>query len=206
MNDTSNESAAPLGSTTKGRLEFARGADNVTVRADYSTTDLYHARFEGTAPDVFVEDGTVRIEYSQAWRPRDWRRHSANVALTSAVPWEVEVRGGAARIDADLSGLRLKSFEIDGGVHDVEVTLPEPSGTVSIRVEGGANSLRIRRPRGVQARLHVEGGASKLAFDEQRLGAVRGDTTLGSSGHAGATDRYEITITGGANDVSVLDG
>ena len=206
MNKTRNEFAAPLGSAAAGRLEFGRGAENVTIRAGTSTDDLYRARFEGTAPDVRVEDGTVRIEYPHTWRPRDWRRHSADVALTAAVPWEVEVRGGAARISADLGGLRLKSFEIDGGVHDVELTLPEPSGTVSIRVEGGANSLRISRPRGVPARLHVGGGASRLAFDEQRLGAVGGETTLESSGHAGAADRYEITITGGANDVSVLDG
>ena len=48
------------------------------------------------------------------------------------------------------------------------------------------------------------GGASKLAFDDQRLGAVGAEATLESGSYAGATDRYEITVTGGANDVSVL--
>jgi len=40
----------------------------------------------------------------------DSRRHSEEVTLNAAVPWEVEVRGGAARVEADLGGLELTSF------------------------------------------------------------------------------------------------
>ena len=206
MNKATNEFAAPLGSATAGRLEFARGAGNVSIRAGASTDDLYHARFEGTAPDVRVEDGAVTVDYPRIWFLPDWGRHSADIVLNEAVPWSLEVRGGAARIYADLSGLRLDSFEIDGGVSDVDLTLPEPSGTVSVHIEGGASSVRVRRPEGVAARLLVAGGARNLALDAQRLGAVGGDTALESGDYAGATDRYEITITGGANDVSVLYG
>jgi len=203
MNDARNEFAVPLGSATTGRLEFVRGAYNLTIHPDASTADLYHARFEGTAPDIHVEDGTVRVEYPRTWNPLDWREHSADIVLNAAVPWEVEVRG-ASEIKADLSGLRLESFGIDGGAHNVELTLPEPSGTVSIRIKGGANNLKVRRPGGAATRLHVGSGASKLVLDSQRLGAVGGETTLESGRYAGATDRYEITITGGANNVSVL--
>lgn len=206
MNKAKNEFAAPLGSATAGRLEFARGAANVTVRAGASTDDLYRARFEGTAPDIRVEDGAVTIDYPRGWRLPDWGGHSADIVLNGAVPWSLQARGGAARIDADLSGLRLDSFEIGGGVSDVELTLPEPSGTVSVRIEGGASSVRVRRPKGVAARLRVAGGARELVLDAQRLGAAGGDTTLESGGYAGATDRYEITVTGGANDTSVLGG
>lgn len=203
MNDARNEFAAPLGSATTGRLEFVRGAYNATIRADALATDLYRARFEGTAPDVRAEDGTVRVEFPRTWNPLDWRGHSVEIVLNAAVPWGVNVRG-ASEIKADLSGLRLEYFEMDGGAHNVELTLPEPSGTVLIRIEGGAKNLSVRRPEGVAARLQVGRGASKLAFDGQRLGAVGGETTLESPGYAGTMDRYEITITGGANDVSVL--
>lgn len=204
MNDARNDFVAPLGAATTGRLEFVRGAYNLTIHPDASTADLYCASFEGTAPDVRVEDGTVRVEYSRTWNPLDWRRHSADIALNAAVPWGVEVRGGASEIKADLSGLRLESFEIDGGAHNVELTLPEPSGSVSIRIEGGANILSVRRPGGVATRVHVENGASKLALDNQRLGAVGGEVSLESHDYAGATNRYEVVVTGGANNVSVL--
>jgi len=71
MNDARNEFAAPLGSATNGRLEFARGADNLTIHADTSTADLYRARFEGIAPDVRAEDGTVKVDYPRVWNPLD---------------------------------------------------------------------------------------------------------------------------------------
>ena len=206
MNDVRNEFSAPLGSVTAGRLKFVRGADDLTINAGTSTADLYRARFDGNAPDIRVEDGTIRVEYSRSWRPLDWRSRHADVALNAAVPWAFEVRGGAARIDADLSRLRLEAFEIDGGASEVEMTLPEPSDTVRVRIHGGANNIKVRRPRGVAMRLHVGGGATNLVLDGQRLGAVGGDTNLESSGHAGGKGRYEIIITGGANDVSVLDG
>jgi len=204
MNDTKNEFADPLGSAATGRLEFVRGAYNATIRADALATDLYRARFEGTAPDVRAEDDTVRVEYPRDWRSLDWRRHSADIALNAAVPWGLVVRGGASEIKADLSGLRLESFEIDGGAHNVELTLPEPSGTISIRIEGGANNLKVRRPGNTAARVLVEGGASKLALDNQHLDAVGGEMTLESGSYTGATNRYEITIIGGSNSVSVL--
>src|SRR3712207_9585452 len=57
------EFTAPLGSVKSGRLIFASGASWVTVRADPSLADLYHARFEDRAPRVRAEDGTVTIRY-----------------------------------------------------------------------------------------------------------------------------------------------
>ncbi len=201
MNEARNEFAAPLGLATAGRLEFTRGADKVTIHADASMDDLYQARFEGAAPDVRVEDGAVRVEYPWAWNPLDWRRHSADIVLNAAVPWGVEARG-ASEVKANLSELRLESFEINGGAHNVELMLPEPSGVVSIRIEGGADNLKVRRPGGVAARAHVEGGVSKLTLDNQHLGAVGGETALESGSYTDATDRYGITITGGASDTS----
>ena len=41
-----------------------------------------------------------------------------------------------------------------------------------------------------------------MALDGQRLGAIGGETGWRAR-YAGATDRYEIFITGGANNVAV---
>jgi hypothetical protein len=57
------EFIAPLGSLRSGRLVFASGASRVTVRTDPSMANLYRARFEGRAPRVEAEDGTVTIRY-----------------------------------------------------------------------------------------------------------------------------------------------
>jgi hypothetical protein len=85
----------------------------------------------------------------------------------------------------------------------VEVTLPTPSGTVPVRFLGGASNVAIHRPEGVAARVRVDGGSTNLAFDEQRFGALGGEVSLRSLEYEGDSDRYDITITGGASNVAI---
>lgn len=193
----------PLGSITHGRLQFTRGAANVTLRVDYSMGDLYRARFDGPPPEVHAQDGAVTIRYPRTFHPFDWRNRTAEVTLNPAIPWQIEFHGGLSRLDADLSVLELGSFEVTGGASGVAVTLPRPSGTVSVRVSGGASDVSIHRPEGVAARIRVGRGVSKLAFDEQRFGAIGGETRLQTIDYDGAADRYDLEVTGGASKLSI---
>ncbi len=117
-----NHFTAPLGSTTGGRLEFVRGAANVTIHTESATANLYHARFEGPETRVRAEDGVVTIEYPRTFHLFDWRKRTAEITLNSSIPWEIRVRVGVSRFAADLSRLRLSSFEVEGGASRVEVT------------------------------------------------------------------------------------
>jgi DNA-binding MarR family transcriptional regulator len=198
------EFSAPLGSAQSGRVVFANGASRLILRAASGMDDLYRARFEGPVPKVEVADGTVTFRYPRRFSGLfEWRSRSGEVTLNAAVPWEVEVRGGAYRVEADLSGLKLTSFVWTRGLSDVDLTLPEPSGVVPVRLSGGASEVNIRRPAGVEARLSMKGGVSKLTFDEQSFDAVGGTLRLQSPRHREAPDRYEIEVSGGASKVTV---
>jgi DNA-binding MarR family transcriptional regulator len=199
------EFSAPLGSAQSGRVVFANGASRLAIRAGSGMDDLYRARFEGPVPKVDVADGIVTFRYPRGFGGLfEWRNRSGGeVTLNAAVPWEVEVRGGAYKVEADLSGLKLISFVLTRGSSDVDLTLPEPSGMVPVRVSGGASKANIRRPAGVEAQLSVKGGASKLTFDEQNLAAVGSKLRLQSPGYDSVSDRYEIEVSGGASKVNV---
>jgi hypothetical protein len=165
--------------------------------------DLYRARFDGPPPEVHVRDGAVTIRYPRTFHPFDWRKRTAEVTLNPAIPWQIEFHGGLSRLDADLSVLELGSFEVTGGASGIVVTLPRPSGTVSVRVSGGASDVSIHRPEGVAARIRVGRGVSKLAFDEQRFGAIGRETRLQTIDYDGAADRYDLEVTGGASKLSI---
>ena len=199
------EFSAPLGSARSGRVVFANGASRLAIRAASGMDDLYRARFEGLVPKVEVTDGTVTFRYLRRFRGLfDWHsRSGGEVTLNAAVPWEVELRGGAYKVEADLSGLKLTSFVLTRGMSDVDLTLPEPSGVVPVRLSGGASKVNLRRPAGVEAHLSVKGGASKLTFYEQSFDAVGGKLRLQSPGYDSVTDRYEIEVSGGASKVTV---
>jgi DNA-binding MarR family transcriptional regulator len=197
------QSHAPLEGVTAGRLEFTKGAAKVNLSGDPSLTELYRASFEGPAPEITVKGGTVTVRQRRRFRPFDWRTQSADFALSAAVPWDISLRGGMWKLVADFSALRVTALEVTGGASDIEVTLPAPVGIVPVRVSGGASEVLLRRPAGTEARAEVNGGASQLIFDGQRLGAVGGRMVLASGGFTDAADRYEIRFTGGASQVTV---
>lgn len=199
------EFSVSLGSVRSGRVVFANGAARLTLRSASGMDDLYRARFEGPLPKVEVADGIVTFRYPRRLGVLfEWRNRSGGeVTLNAAVPWEVEVRGGAYKVEADLSGLKLTSFVLTRGFSNVNLTLPEPSGVVPVRLSGGASKVNIRRPAGVEAHLSMKGGASKLTFDGQSFDAVGGTLRLQSPGHREASDRYEIEVSGGASEITI---
>ena len=198
--------AAQLGASRSGRLRFTNGAHRVVIRASSHLRGLYCARFGERMPVVEVRGGVVSIRYT--WVAScDWTgnhpERPAEIALNAGIPWDVDVRGGASRLLADLSGLRLGSLKVDGGASRLEVVLPDPSGAVSVVILGGASNVAIHRPEEVSARLRVEGGVTNLTFDDRRIGATGGELVLQSRGYEDAVDRYDVAVTGGANNMII---
>jgi hypothetical protein len=185
-----------------GRLEFVRGASNVSIAADPSLTDLYGAQFGGPIPAVSRVGSDVLIEYPR-FMLFGWTRARARIALNPVVPWRIEIRRGVSDLAADLRKLDLLGFEVVGGISQAELWLPQPHGTVFIHVSGGVSHLRVHRPARVAARIQIGGGASKLGLDRQYLGAIGGPIELETPDYATAVDRYELDIRGGASRVTV---
>lgn len=198
--------SAPLGSSRSGRLRFTGGAHGVVIRADSNVRGLYSASFLPRTPAVAVRGGVVKIRYLRSWMDElldDRTSGRAEVALNATIPWEIEVRGGASRLLADLPEVRLGALAIKGGVGRVEVVLPIPVGTATVVVHGGASNLAIHRPAGVPSQLCVEDGVTHLRFDDRRIGAAGKRVDLRGPGYDDTIDRYDIVVTGGANNLSV---
>lgn len=198
---SSGEFSGALGTLKSARLRFTSGVSRATIRTDAPASQLYVARFEGRAPTVREEAGIVTIQYPR-FSLLDWRKLGAEVSLNNAIPWQIELKGGASRVEADLSALVLQSLELLGGASEITMTLPKPTGTVPLRVSGGASRITFYLPPGVPARLQVKGGVNKLAFEAHRLGSVGGQMSLESPDFKNAEDRYDIEVTGGAEQVS----
>ena len=194
---------APLDSSRNGRLRFASGAHRVVVRADMRLRDLYRVRFGSRTLAARVQGRTVTIRSPDDGWLECWSGRPTEIALNKQISWDIEIRGGASRLVADLRGLHLGSLRLEGGAGRVEVTLPAPSGTVAVLILGGASNVCIRRPEGVAARLRIEGGVTSLRFGEKSVGAAAGEVGLESGDYDGAADRYDVAVTGGANNLNI---
>jgi DNA-binding MarR family transcriptional regulator len=197
--------AAPLGGLERARLLFRSGANELRVKGSPDLADLYQAKFEGPVPKVRLRDGTVTVQYQGRGLPWDWRKRNADITLNASIPWDIELIGGASKLNGELQAIDLRSFELTGGIDQFRLRLGQPEGDVPIRLTGGANEFRIDRPVGAAVRLRLTGGAGGVEFDRQRLGAVGGNTILESANAAGATSRYAIELTGGASHIVVRE-
>ena len=187
------------------------------LRGATDIEDLYRARFEGSVPQVRLRDGTVTIQYKggggagsarkgvlfASWQ-WGWQERRADVSLNAAIPWDVEIVGGAGKLQGKFAALDLRSFELTGGIDQLRLTLGQPAGDVPIRLTRGMNNVRIERPTGTHLRLKLEGGAGRIDFDGKRLGGT-GDTVLETTGAGDTTDRYLVDIVGGAGRITVAE-
>lgn len=195
--------SAPLGDVPRGRLVLSTGAYRLTLRGDAGMDELYRAVYDGPQPKIQVVDGTVTVRHALRTQLFDWKGHSGEITLNATIPWDIELRRGAASVTADLRELELASLMITGGMSEFDITLPQPTGVVPIRCSGGASKVTFRRPPGVDAQVLVKGGASRLTLDDQEFD-YRGSTVpLRSTGFSGVADRYEFEITGGASEITV---
>jgi hypothetical protein len=188
--------------TTPYRLVFPHGVANLTIQVDPSLAGAYRGEFYGPKPRVTEAEGAVSIDYSH-FNPFMWGRASADIRLSPSRRWAVEIRGGVSHWESDLRDLQLAGIEVSGGVSNVDLRMPRPTGTATVRVSGGVSHLTLRRPTGVPARLQIGGGASKLGLDTQYLGAVGGPVRLETPDYSNAVDRYDVQIGGGASKISV---
>jgi hypothetical protein len=205
----SRDFVAPLGQIEHARLEIVRGISKATISAHPMAEDLFRAHFEGSVPQVSHRENTVRVAYpvpsllQLAGYMLGGANHSAHVTLNGAIIWQIIINGGAFRVMADLRQLNLQAFEVRGGASNVELMLPQPLGTVTVRVTGGASSVSLHRPVGVAASIYVASGASSLTLDQQHYGAIGGSVHLETPDYLSALNRYQIEVMSGASNLSI---
>ena len=69
-----------------------------------------------------------------------------------------------------------------------------------LRIAGGASRVTVRRPPGVPVSDEIDGGASGLAIDDERLGPLGGQVRAQAAGHGPAV---RLRVAGGASELSV---
>lgn len=198
-----SEHAAPVGGLDRSKLLFRGGVNEVLISGSPAIDDLYRAHFEGQVPQVRLRDGIVTVQYKRRWNwsSRDLR---SDFTLNARLPWDIEVAGGANRLQAKLAEIDIRSFEIEGGTNQVRLTLGRPTGDVPIRLSS-SNQIRIERPAGTAIRMRIAGGIASVEFDRRKLGPMGGQPSLESPGASDAADRYTVDISGGVSRLTVVE-
>ena len=97
-----------------------------------------------------------------------------DVRLARNTPLALNVEAGAAASLLDLTALQVRHLDLQTGVADTRVRLPEAAGRTSVSARGGVTDLTFEVPRGVAADIHVSDGMASRQIDERRFRPMGG--------------------------------
>jgi hypothetical protein len=185
-----NAPAAPAWRTTAETVTIAGGSAAITLR----TAQLGDARYRVTpAGTPVVDDGDVlRIEPAGA---------SVAVTLDEDVRWRLTV-DGTDRSSVDLSQARLAAVDLSGG-SALDLTLPRPDGTLTVRMTGGVDRLGLRTAGRVPVRVRVGSGAGRVVLDGAAHNGVAAGAQFTPAGWDRAADRIDVDAVAGMAALTV---
>jgi hypothetical protein len=201
--------SAPLEGATRAAVTMKHGAGRLNVHAGSDAAQLFSGTFGGGVDKkISKNNGTTYLELktpSDLWsnlafpatRGLEW-----NVMLNPQIPTTLKYEGGAAETKMDLSGVQLTELEINTGASSTDVVLPQPKGTMRVKVHSGAASVKIRVPPNVPATIRGTMGLGSIDADLQRF-PDRGFGVRQSDNYADATDKIEMTVEGGVGSVEI---
>ncbi|TDC42440.1 hypothetical protein [Micromonospora sp. KC213] len=183
------------------RLSFDSGLAQFGLRADEQLTELMAADFAHPLPLVWTTGHNTHVEYPLG--ARLLRRTGPNaVRLNPAVPWALDVHGGAEHLDADLTGLDVRSLAFHSGATHLRFVLGKPTAPTTIRLTS-VKGLRVDRPADVPVRLEIGKGATKVTLDDRWFGAVGGGLVEQSSRPRNTDHWYHVIVSGSADTVAI---
>ncbi|HEU5471620.1 MAG TPA: hypothetical protein VFV67_13280 [Actinophytocola sp.] len=193
---------AELADRQEARLDIVSGASVIIVRA----ADLNGALFRASTPDgsrvlptAGVDGDTVRVALRDGAGPGN---AELRVELSSRVTWRIRLDGGANQQSLDLREGRLAGLEFGAGSTRIDATLPRPSGSVVVRMAGGASVFDLHLSEGDPATVLIAGGAGSATLDGTTRTGIAAGTTL-STGDTAATDRYQVDLMAGVSTFSI---
>ncbi|MDG4766048.1 hypothetical protein O7632_18350 [Solwaraspora sp. WMMD406] len=194
---------APLADRTEVALEVLDGATDIRVVVEDVQDDLLRARTPqggAVAPRISDDGDLVQVGLDDTG---NGGAGVVEIALHPDVLWSIRVLGGATTQQVDLSGARVSAVELAGGASTMDLMLPQPQGTVTVRMTGGVSTWRIELPARVPVQVRVGSGAGSVSVDGERRDGIGGGETISSPDWAEATDRYDVDAAAGFSDLTV---
>jgi hypothetical protein len=169
--------------------------------------DLVRARFWGRRPKLSSTGSEVHVSYPR-WGPLGWVRYAlqqerAALALHPSPTWTLRFKGGIHRLSADLRDLLVAGIEIRGGISQVELWLPRPSGTLRVLADSSAAGIRIHLPAATPLRLSISGAVASLDIGNEQLGAVGTGVRRETPDWRAAPDRFDLVVSGSVQHLEI---
>jgi hypothetical protein len=183
-------------------FDLVEGVAAVRLRTGDIGADLYRITTppgSRVRPRVVEHDGRYRLYLDNA----DQAAGSVDIVLAERVRWALRVGGGVDLSTIDLSGARLAAVDLAGNAGRIDLTLPRPDGTLTVKMSGGVTSFTVRSAQRVPVRVRLGSGAGEVVLDGQTHSGVAAGALFTPSAWADAVDRVDVDAAAGLSAQTV---
>lgn len=185
----------PLDAAVRGAVELTFGAGRLALTGGSSAFAEVSSTREDVQSRIDRAGSTARLTIAQ---PEGLPLGGGpdvvwDVRLNGDVRYDLDLKLGAGDFDVDLANVRVASATVNVGAADLRLVLPRPDGTLDISLRGGAASIVVEIPAGVEARIDTSGSS---------LTSVSGPTE--TAGYASATNRVRVDVRTGAASIRIV--
>jgi hypothetical protein len=198
--DRSRDAGPVPGGATEARMQASMGGGVLRVRpggsglfeADLRSVGRSTAQVSGSGALAVVDlDAPQQRGLLARNRGSEW-----DVALSTALPWQLQLDAGAVTADLDVQQLNVAGVEVDAGPSRLALRLGQPGARTPVTVNLDAGTVDLYLPRTAGLELEITGRALR-DFGGRQL------EPMGSAWRAGTTtDRaYLVKLHLGAGRV-----
>lgn len=139
-------------------LQIDSGAGSITIEG--GADELAEGTFRSTIAHILTESAMQGdVQHVSLISENDWQgfgtnfTNSLDLALGSALPYQLRIDSGASRIRLDLREVQTEAIDIDTGASSVELKLGDKVQRSHVSIDAGASSVSISLPQNAGARI-----------------------------------------------------
>ena len=189
---------------TSATFEFLSSATRVDMRVDDLGDQLFRITTPAGStvrPAALLEGDGVRLTLTSTGHGN--RPVAVGVVLNADVRWTLRIAGGLRVGMLDLRGGTVAAVDLAGGAGRLDLSLPRPDGTLSVRMSGGVNLFRLATVDDAPVRVTARAGAGQIVLDGTATNAVARGASFRSPGWSDETDRIDLDAVAGFGTLRV---
>jgi len=154
---------------TRARLEFDAAAGEFNI--DSLSADLIDFNREGNIGNfslTSLDEDSVRI-INLNMKDKEFSfgtgKNEAIIHLNPNPLWDINMKSGAAEINADFTGLKVSTVQFEGGASKLSIRIGKLYPLTNISLKSGVTSITIEIPKESGCEFHNKGALTKKGLD-----------------------------------------
>ncbi len=128
------------------------------------------------------------------------RSNTAELKLNSKPIWDIHVKGGADKLNFDLTRFKIRNLKLDGGATDYTVKMGMPLASTNVNVSAGVSDITINVPSGAACDVTTNSGLSSNSIEG--FNKV-GDNHYQTANFSASPAKLYVHFNGGISDFKV---